>query len=99
MVSYEATGDYEFKVVLNKPSPVFLASMAHWSLAIVDEDSTDKQDTNPVGTGPYKFVEQVPGDRVVLEKNDDYFDREILNVRPERVIIIRYRTRRPAWPL
>ena len=88
VVSYEATGDYEFKVVLDKPSPVFLASMAHWSLAIVDEGSTDKQDTNPVGTGPYKFVEQVPGDRVVLEKNDDYFDREILNARPERVIII-----------
>ena len=88
VVSYEATGDYEFTVVLNKPSPVFLASMAHWSLAIVDEGSTDKQDTNPVGTGPYKFVEQVPGDRVVLEKNDDYFDKEILNIRPERVIII-----------
>ncbi len=88
VVSYEATGDYEFKVVLDKPSPVFLASMAHWSLAIVDEGSTDKQDTNPVGTGPYKFVEQVPGDRVVLEKNDDYFDREILNIRPERVVII-----------
>ena len=88
VVSYEAMGDYEFKVVLDKPSPVFLASMAHWSLAIVDEGSTDKQDTNPVGTGPYKFVEQVPGDRVVLEKNDDYFDKEILNTRPERVIII-----------
>ncbi len=88
VVSYEAMSDYEFKVVLDKPSPVFLASMAHWSLAIVDEGSTDKQDTNPVGTGPYKFVEQVPGDRVVLEKNDDYFDREILNIRPERVIII-----------
>lgn len=29
VVSYEATGDYEFKVVLDKPSPVFLASMAH----------------------------------------------------------------------
>ncbi len=88
VLSYEAMSDYEFKVVLDKPSPVFLASMAHWSLAIVDEGSTDKQDTNPVGTGPYKFVEQVPGDRVVLEKNDDYFDKDILNIRPERVIII-----------
>ena len=88
VVSYEATGDYEFKVVLDKPSPVFLASMAHWSLAIVDEDSTDQQDTNPVGTGPYRFVEQVPGDRVVVEKYDNYFDQDILNIRPQKVIII-----------
>ena len=88
VVSYEATGDYEFKVVLDKPSPVFLASMAHWSLAIMDEGSTDQQDTNPVGTGPYRFVEQVPGDRLVVEKYDGYFDPDILNIRPERVIII-----------
>lgn len=26
-----------------------------------------------IGTGPYKFVEWVPGDRIVLERNDDYF--------------------------
>ena len=88
VVSYEATGDYEFTVVLNKPSPVFLPSMAHWSLAIVDEGSTDTQDTHPIGTGPYKFVEQVPGDKLVLEKYDEYFDQDILNLRPERVFII-----------
>ena len=88
VVSYEATGDYEFTVVLDKASPVFLASMAHWSLAIVDEGSTDQIDTNPIGTGPYTFVEQIPGDRLVLEKYDGYFDKDILNVRPQKVFII-----------
>ena len=88
VVSYEATGDYEFTVVLDKASPVFLASMAHWSLAILDEGSTDQQDTNPIGTGPYTFVEQIPGDRLVLEKYDGYFDKDILNVRPQKVFII-----------
>ncbi len=88
VVSYEATGDYEFTVLLNKPSPVFLPSMAHWSLAILDEGSTDTQDTNPIGTGPYKFVEQVPGDKLVVEKYDGYFDKDILNARPQRVFII-----------
>ena len=37
-----------------------------------------------IGTGPYKFVEWVPGDRLVIEKNPDYwgekakFDRVVL---------------------
>ena len=88
VVSFEAIDDYKFSVVLNKPSPVFLPSMAHWSLAIVDKDSVDQINTNPVGTGPYRFVEQVPGDKLTLEKFDGYFDQEILNVRPERVFII-----------
>lgn len=29
---------------------------------------------NPVGTGPYKFVEWVLGDKVVFHKNENYFD-------------------------
>ena len=30
---------------------------------------------HPVGTGPYKFVEWKPNDRIVLEKNEDYWDQ------------------------
>lgn len=33
----------------------------------------DKQSTNPVGTGPFKFTEYVPGEYLVIEKNDTYF--------------------------
>jgi len=88
VVSFGATGKYEFTVTLTNPTPVFIPSMAHWSLAIVDKDSVATLDTKPVGTGPYKFVEQIPGDRLVLEKFDDYFDKDTLNQRPEKVIIV-----------
>jgi peptide/nickel transport system substrate-binding protein len=30
---------------------------------------------NPVGTGPFKFVEWIKDDRIVLEKNENYWDK------------------------
>jgi peptide/nickel transport system substrate-binding protein len=88
VVSYEATGQYEFTVELNKASPVFLASMGHWALPIVDQETIETIDTNPVGCGPYKFVENIPGDRLILEKFPDYYDKEQLARFPDRVVII-----------
>lgn len=35
----------------------------------------DKFGTAPVCVGPWKFVERVPQDRIVLEKSKDYFDQ------------------------
>ena len=30
---------------------------------------------HPVGTGPFRFKERIIGDRVVMDRNDDYWDR------------------------
>jgi peptide/nickel transport system substrate-binding protein len=35
----------------------------------------DKFGTSPVCVGPWKFVERVPQDRIVLEKSKEYFDQ------------------------
>lgn len=32
---------------------------------------------SPVGTGPYKFVEWQSGSRIVLEKNENYWDKDV----------------------
>ncbi len=40
---------------------------------IVPENAGDEMKTNPVGTGPFKFKEWVKGEKVVLEKNPDYW--------------------------
>ena len=50
----------------------------------------DPANLSPVGTGPFKFVEYVKGDRVTLERNPTYFradlpylDRVIFRIIPE----------------
>ena len=42
--------------------------------AVEDAASLDEYGRNPTGgTGPWKFVEWVAGDRIVLERNEDYY--------------------------
>lgn len=39
----------------------------------IEELGADSIGTNPVGAGPFKLVEWLPGDRIVVEKFDDYW--------------------------
>ena len=70
--SFEATDDYTFVIKLKEPSAGFLSLNI---IAVLPEGYED-QATAPVGTGPFKFVEYVPSQRVVLEKNPDYYDED-----------------------
>ncbi|WP_320005826.1 peptide-binding protein [Maridesulfovibrio sp.] len=74
---FKRTGKYTFEVRYDK---VFARSLITWASDILpkhileNEDlSTTKYRRNPVGAGPYKLKEWVPGRRVVLEANEDYF--------------------------
>ncbi len=40
----------------------------HWSIAKAESDTA-----KPMGTGPFKFVEYVKGQRIVVAANDDYW--------------------------
>lgn len=46
--------------------------LAYMTTAIIPKDY-DKLDTEPVGTGPFKYVSRSPQENVILEKNDDYW--------------------------
>ena len=70
--SVEATDDYTIVMTLKTASASFLT--LH-TFAVLPKGYTE-QATNPVGSGPYKFVEYVPGQRVVFEKNDEYYNEE-----------------------
>lgn len=68
----EAPDDYTFAVTLSQPSASFIYLT---TIAILPEGYTE-QGTQPVGTGPFKFVEYTPTQRIVLEKNESYYDNE-----------------------
>jgi peptide/nickel transport system substrate-binding protein len=69
--------DYTVKIVLSDPSGPFLINMAIFSNGIASPASFDKFKTdtfkNPTGTGPFKLVEWVKDDRMVMEKNKDWW--------------------------
>ncbi|MDD4182392.1 MAG: peptide-binding protein [Candidatus Omnitrophica bacterium] len=75
----EVLDKYTFKVTYEKP---FAPALASWgSLVVLPKHILEKEDINktefsrkPVGTGPFKFKEWVPGQKVILEANDNYFE-------------------------
>lgn len=74
--------DYEVTLKLNKPSAAMLYLLTGTNMKIVSEkavtEAGDKYVEQPVGTGPFKFVEWVPNDHWVIERNDDYFGEKPL---------------------
>jgi peptide/nickel transport system substrate-binding protein len=86
----EATDDHTLRFVLKIPYAPFPTLFAGYQAKIVPKDNIDKLTTQPVGTGPFKFVEYLPGDRLVLAKNPDYFrsgdpkiDKVVFRIIPE----------------
>jgi len=74
----EKINDYTVKVTLQYPYGPFLACVTMPNLGVVSpravrELGDEAFARNPVGTGPYKFVEWRPGDRLVMEANPDYW--------------------------
>lgn len=73
----EKVDDYTVRFVLKSPSVFFLTSLATSYQFIAPKHIwADKNVTwanpNPIGTGPFKFVSRVPGESIVLERNENY---------------------------
>ena len=91
--SVEVRGPYTVVFHLKAPFGAFLHHLAHGAGLIQSpaaiERWGDKVGQHPVGTGPYRFVEWVPGDHITLEANPDYWrgrpktDRIVFRVVPE----------------
>lgn len=82
--SIEVVDPMTIKLVMKKPFSAFLRLLTQGgsgSSTIISPDSIQKYgndgvDTHPVGTGPFKFVERVRGQKIVLERNDNYWGQK-----------------------
>jgi len=72
MESVEIVDDSHVAIKLMEVDNEFLAKISTVEAAIVPAGVTDIE-TNPVGTGPYKFVSRSLQENVVLEKFDEYW--------------------------
>ncbi len=75
--SVEVVDKYSVKITTNSAFAPFLYTLVHAGTSILPKHYVESGNdfANPIGSGPYKFVEWVSGDRVVLEKNMSYFDK------------------------
>ena len=83
MKTTEKLGEYKVRIHFKKPFPAAMEFLSGglsilpagiWKTA--KKDVAGKPDYGTVaaiGTGPYKLVEWVPGEKSVLERNDNYF--------------------------
>jgi ABC-type transport system substrate-binding protein len=72
---------HTIQIRLKEPQGVFLSNLGPSTGFILPRDVVRDRGAafgqKPVGTGPYRFVEWVPGQRFVMERNPDYFVKGI----------------------
>ena len=91
-----AVDDFIVAIDLKRPNAPFLSNLAMGFCGIVSPDGVKKWGgdfaRHPVGTGPFRFVEWIKDDRIVLEKYAQYWgtvsklDRLIFRSIPENSV-------------
>ncbi|MGH7725757.1 MAG: ABC transporter substrate-binding protein [Candidatus Eiseniibacteriota bacterium] len=92
----QAVDDSTVVITLHRRNAPFLANLAMGFAAIVSPTAARQHGEDffkrPVGTGPFRFVEWVKDERIVLERNPDYWgpkaylDRVVFRSIPENTV-------------
>jgi peptide/nickel transport system substrate-binding protein len=70
--SVKAIDKYTVEILLDHPSSAFLSTT---TIAVLPR-GYENQATKPIGCGPYKFVEYKPSQKIVLERFEDYYNKD-----------------------
>lgn len=84
LTAVEAVDDYTVEMTLAEADGAFL----QYTRIAVCPVGYEEQSSAPVGTGPFVFEKYVPGQMVVLEKNEDYYDESRMPMIDEAQIYI-----------
>ena len=80
--AFKALNDSVFQVELKEPFPAFLGILSMTYASVVSQEAVEFYGENfgrhPVGTGPFKFQYWKEGVRLVMRKNPDYFEFEMV---------------------
>jgi oligopeptide transport system substrate-binding protein len=76
---FSAPNDTTFEIYLQKPFTPFLSILTMKYFSVVPKEAVEKYGddfrSNPVGTGPFKFKMWEEGNRLVMVKNERYFEK------------------------
>lgn len=70
LTAVTALDDYTVEMTISEPDAAFL----QFTRIAVLPVGYDEQSAAPVGTGPFVFEEYVPGQKIVLSKNENYYE-------------------------
>src|SRR6516162_1386828 len=86
----EIIDDHTAKIVLSAPFAPLLAQLAYNAGAMMSPKAAQAAGENfgshPVCSGPFKFVERVAQDRVVVERFADYWDKD--KIKLDRIVYL-----------
>ncbi|MCM8749951.1 ABC transporter substrate-binding protein [Thermomicrobiaceae bacterium CFH 74404] len=72
----EAVDDYTVRIITREPFPPLLTILGYLYALPADkyqEMGSEQFAVSPIGTGPYKFVEWVKDDHIILERFEDHW--------------------------
>lgn len=78
-IKFEKVDNLTVKITLPEKSASFLSLFSGFRMlpehrySALKDINTDEENLKGIGNGPYKVKEHVPGEKLVLERNEDYY--------------------------
>ena len=77
---FEAVNDTLFKINLKQPFPAFIGLLTMKYCSVIPKEIAEHYGTdfrsNPIGTGPFKFKRWKENIKLVLRRNQNYFEKD-----------------------
>ncbi|WP_240647638.1 peptide ABC transporter substrate-binding protein [Paenibacillus nanensis] len=110
-VGVKATDDYTLEVKLYTPAPYFTSLLSHYTYLPVHQATVEgaadwaAEANTIVSNGPFRLTEWKHADKLVLEKNPDYYNADAINftkvtislVEDENTVYQMYETDKIDW--